>query len=308
MARSGQRHTARELASRLGCAYAYGVEFLELDLGGAARARGLRRPGERRRLPRQRRCWRAARCSARSSCASKRAATGSTARAASAASAGAARCSRRSSARAARSPSRPCTSTATARPPTAPTRCAYCVDAIDAYDRDAPVVIGGDLNSFSLGLAEFGRSRARRRGAARRSRSAGRTRSRTSRSSRSRRARASRGRAATHRASRRCGTRPKAARARRAEARLVPVSRHRGGAPRVIDAVGPATAGCSRTTKPSCSRWGADRRRTRLLQPVCYGVAFESAASASSGMRAMRMSLRSNMPNSHGQSRSMRLV
>ena len=33
MARSGQRHTARELASRLGCGYAFGVEFLELGLG-----------------------------------------------------------------------------------------------------------------------------------------------------------------------------------------------------------------------------------------------------------------------------------
>jgi endonuclease/exonuclease/phosphatase family metal-dependent hydrolase len=30
------------------------------------------------------------------------------------------------------------------------------LDAIDAYDRDAPVVIGGDLNAFSLGLATIG--------------------------------------------------------------------------------------------------------------------------------------------------------
>lgn len=36
MARTGDRHTARELAERLGCAYAFGVEFLELDLGGAS--------------------------------------------------------------------------------------------------------------------------------------------------------------------------------------------------------------------------------------------------------------------------------
>jgi len=36
MARTGNRHTARELAARLGCAYAFGVEFLELDLGGAS--------------------------------------------------------------------------------------------------------------------------------------------------------------------------------------------------------------------------------------------------------------------------------
>jgi endonuclease/exonuclease/phosphatase family metal-dependent hydrolase len=33
MARSRQRHTARELAARLGCGYAFGVEFLELGLG-----------------------------------------------------------------------------------------------------------------------------------------------------------------------------------------------------------------------------------------------------------------------------------
>ncbi len=33
MARTGQRHTTRELAERLGMGYAYGVEFLELDLG-----------------------------------------------------------------------------------------------------------------------------------------------------------------------------------------------------------------------------------------------------------------------------------
>ena len=33
MARSGQLHTARELARRLHCGYAYGVEFLELGLG-----------------------------------------------------------------------------------------------------------------------------------------------------------------------------------------------------------------------------------------------------------------------------------
>jgi endonuclease/exonuclease/phosphatase family metal-dependent hydrolase len=35
MARSGQRHTARELAVQLDCGYAFGVEFLELDLGDA---------------------------------------------------------------------------------------------------------------------------------------------------------------------------------------------------------------------------------------------------------------------------------
>ncbi len=33
MARSGQRHTARELSRRLGCGYVFGVEYLELGLG-----------------------------------------------------------------------------------------------------------------------------------------------------------------------------------------------------------------------------------------------------------------------------------
>ena len=36
MARSGQRHTARELAARLGMSYAYGVEYLELDSAAAS--------------------------------------------------------------------------------------------------------------------------------------------------------------------------------------------------------------------------------------------------------------------------------
>ena len=45
MARSQQRHTARELALRLGLGFAFGVEFLELGLGSAAereRCAGLR--------------------------------------------------------------------------------------------------------------------------------------------------------------------------------------------------------------------------------------------------------------------------
>lgn len=38
MARSGQRHAARDLAERLGCGYAYGVEFIELGPGDAREA------------------------------------------------------------------------------------------------------------------------------------------------------------------------------------------------------------------------------------------------------------------------------
>ena len=39
MARSNQRHTAAELAGRLGCGYAYAVEYLELGLGDAEERR-----------------------------------------------------------------------------------------------------------------------------------------------------------------------------------------------------------------------------------------------------------------------------
>ena len=57
-------------------------------------------------------------------------------------------------------------------------------------------------------------------------------------------------------------------------------------------------------------RWGVDRKRALLAreQAVDQGVAAESARSARAGMRAMWMSVRSGMPKSHGQSRSMRLV
>ena len=36
MARSGQHHTPADVADRLGCGYAFGVEFIELDLGDRA--------------------------------------------------------------------------------------------------------------------------------------------------------------------------------------------------------------------------------------------------------------------------------
>jgi AraC family transcriptional regulator of adaptative response/methylated-DNA-[protein]-cysteine methyltransferase len=55
--------------------------------------------------------------------------------------------------------------------------------------------------------------------------------------------------------------------------------------------------------------WGTERKRALLTREgASYGVAFDKAASASSGIRAMRISERDSMPNSHGQSRSMRLV
>ena len=45
MARSGQRHTPADLAERLGCGYAFGVEFIELGLGDRAE-QSLYRGGE----------------------------------------------------------------------------------------------------------------------------------------------------------------------------------------------------------------------------------------------------------------------
>ena len=56
-------------------------------------------------------------------------------------------------------------------------------------------------------------------------------------------------------------------------------------------------------------RWGIERKRALLAREGAgYGVASDSAASASSGIRAIRISERQSMPKSHGQSRSMRLV
>jgi AraC family transcriptional regulator of adaptative response/methylated-DNA-[protein]-cysteine methyltransferase len=56
-------------------------------------------------------------------------------------------------------------------------------------------------------------------------------------------------------------------------------------------------------------RWGIGRKRALLAREGAgYDVAFDTAASASSGIRAMRISERCSMPKNHGQSRSMRLV
>ena len=56
-------------------------------------------------------------------------------------------------------------------------------------------------------------------------------------------------------------------------------------------------------------RWGIERKRALLVREGAgYGVAFESAARASSGIRAMRISERNSIPKSQGQSRSMRLL
>lgn len=57
-------------------------------------------------------------------------------------------------------------------------------------------------------------------------------------------------------------------------------------------------------------RWGVARKRALLAREAAsvQGVAADTASSAEIGIRAIRMSVRSGMPNTHGQSRSMRLV
>jgi endonuclease/exonuclease/phosphatase family metal-dependent hydrolase len=155
MARSGQRHTARELAERLGFAFAYGVEFLELDLGGPrerdacagqtntvgyhGNAILARVPLARPRLVRleTRGDW-----------------------------FDGARGEARVGGRCAVLAQVPVAGRATTfaalhldshgTPENRAAEMRVLLDALDAYDRDAPVVLGGDLNAFSLGLAEIG--------------------------------------------------------------------------------------------------------------------------------------------------------
>jgi endonuclease/exonuclease/phosphatase family metal-dependent hydrolase len=155
MARSGNRHTARELAGRLGFSYAFGVEFLELDLGGEAErarcaalanqvgyhgnavlARGeLRRP-RLVRLERRGDWFDGAR--------GERRVGGRCAVLAQVSLAGRA------------------VTVAAVHLDSHGTRAGRAdemqvlLDAIDAYDHDAPALIGGDLNCFSLALADFG--------------------------------------------------------------------------------------------------------------------------------------------------------
>jgi len=155
MARSGQRHTARDLAARLGMSYAYGVEYLELGLGSE---------------------------SEREACAGKSNEVGYHGNAILVRTAllrpklvrldargdwfDGARGERRVGGRCAvlaqvEASGRPLTFASVhldshgSREDRAGEMRALC-DAIDAYDRAAPVVIGGDLNAFSLAVAEIG--------------------------------------------------------------------------------------------------------------------------------------------------------
>ena len=120
-----------------------------------ARTRRARGPDQRGRLPRQRdpRARRAAAAAAGAPRSARRLVRRRARR--SPRRRRAARCSRSCASAVARRPSRRCTSTATARPENRAAEMRALLDAIDAYDRDAPVVIGGDLNAFSLGLAEL---------------------------------------------------------------------------------------------------------------------------------------------------------
>jgi endonuclease/exonuclease/phosphatase family metal-dependent hydrolase len=155
MARSGNRQTARELASRLGCAYAFGAEFLELDLGSPAEraaCAGLtnqvgyhgnavlaRFPLQRPRLVRieRRGDW----------------FDGSR---------GEGRVGGRCAVLAQVPLAGRALTVAAVHLDSHGTReqradeMQALLEAIDAYDRGAPALIGGDLNSFSLALAELG--------------------------------------------------------------------------------------------------------------------------------------------------------
>ncbi len=155
MARTGQHHAARELASRLGMSFAYGVEFLELDLGGE-RERSefagqtnevgyhgnaiLTRVALQRlklvRLETRGDWFDGARGEARvggrcAVLAQMRVGDRDVTFAALHLDSHGSRENRAAEMR-------------------------VLLDAIDAYDRSAPVVVGGDLNAFSLSLAEIG--------------------------------------------------------------------------------------------------------------------------------------------------------
>ena len=154
MARSGQQHTARELALRLGMSFAYGVEYLELGLGnereraellGQANEVGyhgnavlVRGPLLRPQLVRleTRGDWfDGARGEARVG----------------------GRCAVLAQLRVG---CRDVTFAAVhldshGSPASRAAELRVLLDAIDGYDRDAPVVIGGDLNAFSLALADL---------------------------------------------------------------------------------------------------------------------------------------------------------
>jgi endonuclease/exonuclease/phosphatase family metal-dependent hydrolase len=174
MARSGQQHCARELALRLGCAYAYCVEFLELDeperSEGGERARGERsrsEPGgdrERVELRGQANAvgYHGNAILARGALLRPQLVRLETRGDWFDGARGEARVGGRCAVLAQLRVGGRATTFAAVHldshgsPQNRAAEVRVLLDAIDAYDRDAPVVIGGDLNAFSLGLADLG--------------------------------------------------------------------------------------------------------------------------------------------------------
>jgi endonuclease/exonuclease/phosphatase family metal-dependent hydrolase len=154
MARSGQRHAARELAARLGCGYAFAVEFLELELGGE-REREEQRGAENA-------------VGYHGNAILARAPLGRPAVVRLESDGGwfdGARGERRLGGRIAVLAQLDLAGTPVCfaavhleshgDPPQRAAQLSALLAAIDAYAPDAPTVIGGDLNSFSLGLADL---------------------------------------------------------------------------------------------------------------------------------------------------------
>jgi endonuclease/exonuclease/phosphatase family metal-dependent hydrolase len=155
MARSGQHHTARELAARLGFGFAYGVEFLELDLGGARERAEF--AGQTNDVGYHGNAI-LARCELARPQLVRLETRGDWFDGAR----GEVRVGGRCAVLAQVPVAGRMTTFAALHLDSHGTRenraneMQLLLDAIDAYDRDAPVVLGGDLNAFSLGLAEIG--------------------------------------------------------------------------------------------------------------------------------------------------------
>jgi endonuclease/exonuclease/phosphatase family metal-dependent hydrolase len=154
MARSGNLHTARELAARLGFAYAFGVEFLELDLGSRAEREQCEGQADRVGFHGNAILARGPLARPRLARLERRGDWFDGAR-------GERRVGGRCAVLAQVALSGRAVTFAAVHLDSHGTRAQRAdelqalLDAIDAYDRDAPALIGGDLNCFSLALAEL---------------------------------------------------------------------------------------------------------------------------------------------------------
>jgi len=154
MARSGQQHCARELALRLGCAYAYGVEFLELDVGAERERAAFAGQSNAVGYHGNAILARAALVGPRLVRLEARGDWFDGAR-------GEARVGGRCAVLAQVLVAGRATTFAAVHLDSHGSRenraaeIRVLFDVIDGYDRDAPVVIGGDLNAFSLALADL---------------------------------------------------------------------------------------------------------------------------------------------------------